>query len=165
LPIPTWSVGQVLASADVNSWFVPLFAFKAANTSRSSTTSPTSDPDLQLAVAANGYYQLNMMVGYEGANRGTGDLQWQFSLPSGGLRYAVSMQQVSTGNGVTNWFGPGSTQAASNGAGNGMALNLQGLFENGSSAGTFAFQWAQNTSSGTPTIVYSFSYMMLRRVS
>lgn len=42
---------------------------------------------------------------------------------------------------------------------NGGFVMLSGVVHNGANAGTFSFQWAQNTSDGTATVVRAGSYL------
>ena len=70
MPIPTWSVGQVLAASDVNNWFVPLTVVKPSDTARSSTTSMTNDPDLQLTLQGSATYMIQGVIFYDGPSAG-----------------------------------------------------------------------------------------------
>src|ERR1700733_4519961 len=80
--IPTWTPGEVLASADVNSWFVPLAGYKAGSTSRASTTAQSNDPDLIITVAANAIYEFVLWLNYEGGTQGSSDLKMGLAVPA-----------------------------------------------------------------------------------
>lgn len=163
--IPTWSSGQVLNASDVNSWLVPLLVVKPGDTSRSSTTTLTADPDLTFAVAASATYQWECYLDYEGGVQGNSDLKLQWSVPaSATMRFGS--QYVSSA-GATRVFDT-STQAStvtpgSNGAGVLQGIHMQGSVVTSSTAGSVTLTWAQNTSSGTATIVHAQSFLMAQR--
>src|SRR5258708_21076330 len=65
---PTWVTGQVLAAADVNSWFVPLVAYKNADQSVTSSTTLVNDSALHLTISAGANYLMHCYLDYEAAN-------------------------------------------------------------------------------------------------
>lgn len=160
----------MLTAADLDAWAVPLAAVKAADTSRTSVTTVTADPDLSLAVAANALYRFWMYLDYEGANTGTGDLKWSFSTPSGAtLRYQALFLQSGGGTAINQTIGFTNTgasvmSAASNGVANLMAVTMWGQLDTAASTGSLTLNWAQNTSSATSTIVHAQSSMTLDRI-
>jgi hypothetical protein len=166
--IPTWTPGEVLASADVNSWFVPLSVVKPGDTTITSSTTLASDPDLVLAVAASASYSVDCYIDYEGGVQGSSDLKWEWTGPSGA---GLSMTYFCIGTGGGGIVGNviialSSAQATgTNGGGTKMGLWMRGILNVSSTAGSFQFKWAQNTSSGTGTIVHADSHLMLRRVA
>ena len=71
-----------------------------ANTSRSSTTSLTLDPDLQVTVAANAVYEVRASIGYA-CNSTSAGIDFDFQVPSGSFSYTetepVSRPAAATG--------------------------------------------------------------------
>ena len=167
MAIPTWSVGEVLASADVNSWFVPLIGYKASDTSRSSTTSQTNDPDLIVAVAANAVYYFDLWLNYEGSTQGSSDLKLGMAVPaSATLKSSASYVNSSGGSVVEVYYNNGAAALVpgTNGAGNIRGFYMKGTVAISSTSGNVALSWAQNTSSGTATVLHAGSALKLRRI-
>jgi hypothetical protein len=167
MAIPTWTPGEVLASADVNSWFVPLAAVKGSDTSRSSNTTVASDPDLSLAVAANCTYVFSMYLDFEGGTTGASDLKFTWSVPaSTTMRYNIAYSTASPAVSVSNSFTQASIiSAATNGATVLQGLHAHGSIVTSSTAGNVVLQWAQNTSSGTATILHTQSHLYAFRIA
>jgi hypothetical protein len=166
VPPPTWSVGEVLASADVNSWFVPLVAIKASDTSRS-TTSQTNDPDLVITVAANATYEFRLWLNYEGPAQGTADLKLGLSVPaSATARTSNTYVNSSGGSVVEGYYASGGTALVpgTNGSGNIRGFRMVGTLVTSSTSGSLALSWAQNTASGSTTI-HTGSILKAWRVS
>jgi hypothetical protein len=165
LPIPTWSVGQVLAAADVNSWFVPLFVSKPANTSRTSNVTLANDPDLVLPVAAGATYQFNGMLDYEADV--TGDLRFTLVAPAAStLLFGFSGFTGADNATFNGGNASGGTGLIIGGGGAGVARSvfISGVLITTSTAGNLTLQWAQSVSSGTATIMHANSYLTARRV-
>lgn len=161
MPIPTWSVGQVLAASDVNSWFVPLAAYKTGSTNRS-TTSVTADPDLALTVAASAVYDVTAVIVYSAVTGSTG-LGWVFAVPSGASGFYGGVVNVS---GVG--FSDVGAQWTTAGVAGTPAATVQSIFISGTlvmsgTAGTFSFNWASNTG-GNTVQVQTGSKLLARRI-
>src|SRR5262249_36210252 len=145
-------------SADVNNWFVPIVGLKTGDTSRASNTTPSADPDLSVTVAASATYELRAMLVYQ-ANHSPGDLQIQWSLPSGAtliwsLGNFPQASGVSVGTFTWNSLVTGTNASLSGaGAGTSVAAEISGTLTISSTSGTAALQWAQFGSSGTATIM------------
>lgn len=167
MAIPTWSVGQVLASADVNSWFVPIVTIKPSDTSRNNTTSMTNDPSLALALKAGCTYAISGVIFYSGPTAGSSDLKFTFNPPPGNNgQYFVGHQNLSgafAGAFQNSWLD--TVTANTNGVGTVMCLAFQGINAIGASDGNLQFQWAQNTSNATNTIVKAQSYLVAQRIA
>jgi hypothetical protein len=164
MAIPTWITGEVLTASDVNRWFVPLAIKKTSNTSRSSTTSITSDPQLVLAMDVNADYKFEALVLYDGASGG--DIQFRFAVPTGATMNftAIHDDASSTHVGFDIVYNNGSILTCSaTGAGNSRGLSMTGMVTTANTAGNLTFQWGQNTSNGTATTVEVGSYMYLQR--
>lgn len=166
MPIPTWSVGQVLASSDVNSWFVPIVVVKPADTPRNSTTSMTNDPDLVLPLKAGCKYEIRGVIFYDGPSAGSSDIQWTWTIPSGSAGKYWNTRQTVSGAfaGAFSWFWTDNPNANTNGVGSTMTLPFEGILSMGSSDGNLRFLWAQNTSNATNTHVQNNSYLIARRI-
>jgi hypothetical protein len=165
MPPPTWTVGEVLAAADVNAWFVPLVAVKTGDTSRTSTTTLAADPDLSIAVPTAGTWALHAYWNYEGGTMNASDLKTQLVFAAGTLRYHYVFQGPGGSANVGSTYSGGSTVAlATQGA-----LALCGATVNGTivtaTSGTLTLNWVQNTSSGTATVMHAQSAMHLQRIS
>lgn len=164
---PTILAGQKLTASLLSS-MQPLWAGKTASTSRSSTTTATADPELALTVEANAEYAFSAFIRYSGGQ--TGDLKCTFTGPSGssgswGARTMSttataatdSSEAIRTPNGTTKAIGNISTSVP-------QTFNVMGRLITSSTSGTFSFDWAQNTSDATATVIEADSYMTLIRV-
>ncbi|HEX8006590.1 MAG TPA: hypothetical protein VF482_09210 [Trebonia sp.] len=160
MPIPTWSVGQVLAASDVDNWFVPLAAYKTGNTTRSAT-SLASDPDLTLNVAASAVYDVRCYVLYSGA-AATG-MNFGFTAPAGVSGSYGTLYNVSgTGTTGSAWVWSATPNTAGTPAGNSLII-IEGTLITGVTAGVLAFQWASNTGGNNVTVING-SKLTARRV-
>jgi hypothetical protein len=173
MPIPVWVPGQVLASADVNSWFVPQAVVKASNTGRTSATI-AADPALTVTLAAGALYEVRCMIFYNGLNAG-GYLQWNWTVPSGGAFNYLPWYplqgggvdlgyQVATVAGVEVAAGVTVGPAFTGGTGVIKSAWMTGL-ANGGSGGPLTFNWGQAVSNGTATTVQTNSYLIAQRIS
>lgn len=164
---PTWTVGQVLAAADVNTWFVPLIGVKASDTSRSNTVAQTNDPDLTVAVAANATYRILMWLNYEGGTQGASDLKIGMAVPaSATLRTSCTYVNASGGAVVEVYYASGGTALipGTNGPGNIRGFRMVGTLITGASSGSLAVSWAQSTSSATATTLHTGSVLEAWRI-
>lgn len=157
-----------LLDADLLMSMLPIAARKTVSTSRASTTTATADPELQAQVAANAEYAFAAYIRYVGGQ--TGDMKCAFTGPSGssgswgartmstGATLATdSSDAIRTPIGTTKAIGNISTTA-------GQTLNVTGRLITSSTAGTFSFDWAQNTSDATATSIEADSWFMLWRL-
>ena len=147
--------------------FPPLPAYKASDTSRSTTTTLTGDPDLQVGVDANGRYFFWLFLDYEGGTQGASDLKLEWSGPSG---TTIAWTPIYIGNaGAQNVGSLGGTTATvvagTNGSGNKRALVAVGTVFVSSTGGMLELTWAQNSSSGTATVLHGQSAMVLLRMA
>src|SRR4029077_18431567 len=168
MPVPTWAVGQVLSAADVNSWFVPLSAIKTADQSVTSSTTFINDTELLVPIIAVGSYQFEAFLVFEGGTAGSSDIKWRVGVPVGtNVRYTWTGWNntgsvARSGDGQTAGDTPSSATA---GVGNEHGVIMIGTVVAGVNAGNMQLQWAQNTSSGTSTIVHAQSCLVLRRIA
>jgi hypothetical protein len=173
MPVPTWSVGQVLAASDVNNWFVPLTVIKPSTTSRASTTTLTADPALTLTLSAGASYEVHGLIFYTGLNAG-GYLGFNWTVPaSGAFSYlaTVAMQGGGVDGGYNNnvagvEYGAATTVGPCWTQGPGVLLcaQISGL-ATGGTGGALTFNWAQFVSNGTATTINQNSYLIATRIS
>jgi hypothetical protein len=148
---------------------LPISAAKTVSTSRASNTTATADPELQALVEANAQYEFTAYIRYSGDP--TGDLKCAFTGPasssgSWGARTMDTAATTSTGAsqairtpiGTTKSIGNISTSAP-------QTFNVQGRLITSSTPGTFSFDWAQDVSNATATVIESDSWMMLWRIA
>lgn len=160
----SFSVGEVLASADLNEYCVNThFAFKNSNTTRTSAPNATNDPDLTLPVEANVIYFMQCeLVFNSGATPG---FQYSFSVPAGttlgGTFWARSAGVTSSAN-----LGLLTTLSGfADGGVNDSGVSFMGYVNTGSATGNLVVQWGQETSSATNTVLKTGSCLFLRRVA
>ena len=146
---------------------LPLTVMKPSDQSLTSNTTLANDTALVLPVSvANANYLFDCYLDYEGGTQGASDIKWQWTVPSGAtLRYNAVL--VGPGGGFTqNTYLAGSTVVAgTNGAGNLRGIIMTGSLDMSSTTGSLQRQWAQNSSSATPTIVHAQSSLRLVRVA
>jgi hypothetical protein len=171
MPMQVFTVGQVLSAADTNEYFVNTrYASKPSDTSRISTVTLAADPDLTLPVDANKTYMVESFVQYT-AIAGTGDIKATWSAPAGATFNGMGTGvMISSGNYQEFAYGPtgnllSTTVAYDGGGALLMSFRLSGMLVVSSTSGSLTFNWAQNTSNGTATVVKAGSSMFLRRVS
>jgi hypothetical protein len=167
MAVPVWVPGQVLASADVDTWFVPLAAVKAGDESATSNTTLHNDLDLHVPVAASSTYEFSCYLFFQ-AFAG-GDIKWTWTGPAGIVLVYDALHNEGGGtllNASATTYGLASAgTAAGGGAGVNEALVMRGTCIVSGTAGSLQLQWAQQTSSGTATIVKAGSHLVLRRIA
>ena len=164
MPLPTWIPGEVLAAADVNSYFVPTAVVKPSTTARASNTTLTADPALTINLAAGGLYEIRCMIFYNGGNA-VGYLSWDWTVPSTGsfvylASYAAQGGGSDTGYSIGTVAGSYNASSSVNGpawtsgTSNPWCCYMTGL-ANGGTGGALTFNWAQTASNGTATAAVS----------
>lgn len=167
---PTFLAGQRITAALLTS-AQPLVARKTADTSRASTTTFAADPHLTFSVEANAVYIWHGWIKYFADP--VPDLQVNFTAPTGSLG---EWHQIAAGSGATttnttgqsvrlesndivsgrNWYGVSDWD---------LGAVIHGTLRVGPTAGTFALQWAQTSSSATATILYTDSWISMQRIA
>lgn len=163
---PTILAGQAYTAGLIQG-FAPLGAWKTSDTSRASTVTLTSDPDLTLNVVANAFYKFKCYLDFE-AVAGTGfGIQWQWAVPAGStLRYHLVCNSTSATPVVANTLQATDIgSSAGNGPGSLQGAEMTGTLFTSTLAGAITLQWAQATSSATATIVHAQSFMELGRLA
>jgi hypothetical protein len=127
---------------------------KPANTARTSNTTLTSDPDLQFSVAANTTYAISCTIFYD--TQATPDFKYATTGPTATLARAAHSYLAPGSTTYTNAMSTATAGIASTaitaGTGSGV-VTFDITLQNGATAGTWAFQWAQNTSNAAATTV------------
>jgi hypothetical protein len=156
MAVPTWIPGQVLTASDVNTWFVPIIAYKTAGTTRN-TLSPALDPDLGINLpVASAYYEVTGGIGY---NCASGGISWNFVLPFGGTgNYSVAAQMGGPAAVSSSWGGIVTGSSSTVGG-----LLIKGIFATGGTGASLGFSWASNSGPSSLTVNTS-SYLKAVRV-
>ena len=168
MAVKQWAAGDLATAADMNAWTVPLFAYKTANESVTSSAALQNDDHLVLPVAANAVYQVQAYLRYEGAT--AGDLSCDFTLPaSAALQLGVfglhtTATTTTDVHVITAYNGTGLMAFGALGAGTDCSAFFNGTFTTAGTAGNLQFRWAQSVSSGTATIMKQYSYLKAVRV-
>lgn len=166
----TFVAGEVLTAADVNEYLVnSRYIRKASDESVTSSVTLQDDNELVISLDASETYELLLVATFVGAT--AGDFKWQVTGPAGATLCTASngIQTAGTGSGddltegynqalpITQTYGALPAQKS--------ALYIHGLLVVAGTAGNLTLQWAQGTSSATPTTVHAGSFVILRRVS
>lgn len=162
--IPIGTAGQVLRSFGAG--VVPSFStlvsggYKTANQSVTTSTTLVDCTGLSFAIDANA--TMNFILDFASTAHASGGMKWAFTIPSGATgkvtgqgnnTAATDSVSVTTGFGATS--GVVATQKS----------RLFGTIVNGANAGTVQFQFAQNASFGTSTIVLADATITAYRVA
>jgi hypothetical protein len=153
-----------------------LFVYKAADTTRASTTTLADDPDLAVTLEANSVYEFEALLFYESPSACA--IKWSPNF-TGTTTFIKWLTEQGHNN--TTAFGsmhtvyyqgvydvePGATPPGWT-AGYGSFVGygrVRGLISVGASGGTFAMQWAQQNSSATAATLYKGSFMRVKKVA
>ena len=147
MAVKQWSVGDVLTAADMNSWTVPLAAYKTATTNRTTLTLAI-DPDLQFTIpTANSFWEITASVIYTGS---AGSFKWSWTVPTGfGGGYTVALPQSTPLLPLGEAWG---ATAASATDGTTYGIHVHGMLSIGSTTGTFGINWASNSGPNSLTV-------------
>lgn len=144
---------SIQAAADVLA-NAPLTVLKNASTSRASTTTLAADPNLTVPLPAYGAKRVKGRIKYSAG--ATGGLKYRVTGPAGAtvqidrFAFAPGASALSALGADTAFHS--SDIAVTGGAGSGW-IDLDMTAYAGANAGTIAFEWAQNASDATATIV------------
>jgi hypothetical protein len=137
--------------------------------SRSNTITKTADDYLVVAVEANATYEIECLLTYTGGATGATNLRWNWTGPTG-AEWEVGHWYFNTSNAFTYEYhddSSGDAIAYTTGTANGnqRPVVIKGTLYTGANAGNFSLVWAQGTSSGTTTRLWSGSRLTLRKVA
>lgn len=142
--------------------------YKASATSRNTTVTPTIDPDLQFAVAANEVWEFEFLgfVSNSGAAPG-----FRHGLGGPASPTSINWKAFMETNGAQNVASTGITTSFQTNwqVGNPGAVDLlvvtRGTLINGANAGTVGLYWAQETSDAANTILMAGSRLVATRMA
>ena len=170
---PAFFVGQRLTATLLQS-AQPITAWKTTSTSRPSTTSRTADPDLQLPVEASALYTLRyFFIVSCSANSSGFSMSWTFPAGASGTHSFSGLQHTAGSVPTASSQDVNTTFDMSTGTGTGIIASgtqpvtgVQGIgfLDMSSTAGTFALNWAQLTSSANATVLNAGSFIELSRI-
>lgn len=134
---------------------------KSANEARNTNTTLADDGALVFSMAASTKYRIRCRVWYDTA--ATPDFKYAIAGPASPTLVRIERRSCIAGGTPANVTGldqaaVGSTALAGAGTVAGL-VSFEAIWHNGSNAGTFSFQWAQNTSNGSDTTVLAGSYL------
>lgn len=133
---------------------------KSSDESITSDNTLSNDAALTFSMAANTTYTARLVVFFDSG--ATEDFQYAISAPASPTYVRIRRRHFPPGSTTaTNAMDTAATSATSiTGSGTtGGFIEADIIWQNGANAGTFAFQWAQNTSGGTATIVRAGSFL------
>lgn len=159
---------NILAGVDVTSAAlnqIGSYVYKTANTSRPSTTTPTDDPHLTMAVEASSVYAIEMFWKFS-TSGSTGGFKYAFGLPTGATFDAEFDATESSGSNYE--FVVDSTSShtgnVNSGATTRVVATIKGQLTT-TDAGTFAFRWSQVSSDAAATIVYAGAWLKVSKIA
>lgn len=178
MPIKDFAFLESPPASDFNRYFMQQeFVRKPSNESVASSTTVQDDDDLFFVPILNTNYWITMYIIYDGPGPDpgvtAGDLKISWSVPTGSTFNYVSDAIVSGATGGvydvsrTAQIAPagGTPGAGTLGTGSPAVALVKGIFQMGSTAGTFRFRWAQITSSATAVTVRANSCLIARRLT
>jgi hypothetical protein len=148
-----------------------LFARKAGDTSRASTTTYADDPDLTVPVAASAVYRVDCGLFYVSSSQTAGDFKAQVVGPSGAALQGTVVGLAAGATTVADDLVSGLTLTTGLSVGVVFTADpynpchITGVLVTAGTAGTFKVQWSQNVSHATATVLKANSYLALSRVA
>lgn len=143
-----------------------LFAYKAADTAR--TTGTGDDPDLTFTVAANAVYRVHgaLRVNTTDATNADINVDWTVPASAGGFWVGVGQPTGATGtDGTVRMQGSAIDASRAYGAivsaGNELAIVIDAILIT-ASAGTYALNWSRTGGSGTLTLMQHSHLELIR---
>ncbi len=148
-----------------------VYARKAGDTSRATTTTLADDPDLTVTVAASAVYDVRINLAYHSTSQSAGDFKCQLVAPSGAAFQGSVHTYTALGTGTGDDVASGVSLSGALSCGVVATADpfnpclIVGLLVTGGSGGAFKVQWAQNASSGTATVLKTNSYLVAQRLA
>jgi hypothetical protein len=159
---------------------VPVYIFKAAAESVTSSTTMQDDNDLQFTIVANQRYEFDFNLNVSGSSSGDIRTQWAVPASSSGLKWCQGPANAgdtagSTTGASTGWVARDDTNMRTSCHGHTTSLSYH-LETNGSAVrewgwiestvgGLVKLQWAQQVSNATATTMGATSYLRVTRIS
>lgn len=141
---------------------------KTADESVTSNTTPQADDELLFAIGANEVRTARFVVFFTAATGG--DLRFNISGPSGSSgRYGFHGLAVSAASDTSDLRATsdalGSDSAIGGAGATAVTLIIEALVATGATPGNVTFNWSQQSSSGTATVVLADSFLIAERAS
>lgn len=170
--LPTFNAGTEPTASQWQT-LLPVFVRKLSDQTVTSSTTLVNDTALVTpTLAANTTWDLDMFLIYTaGGAASTNGIKFGFSGPSGAVLDWVPYSKIDTDGTQTAaavWLIRRSITDTIPSGGSGttnMCAHIRGVLKLSTTAGVLQFQWAQNTSNATGTVVKGASSMTLRQVA
>jgi hypothetical protein len=158
-------IQEIGASDSLNIANVPSFGLikKIADQSKASNTTLANDDTLFFSMAANTKYSIRIRI--FGVAPATPGFKYQIVGPASPTLVLIETATRApagsslTVSGTTASAFPAASTAITGNATSHFFLEIDVVVQNGVNAGTFAFQWAQNASNATASIVRAGSHL------
>lgn len=177
MPWADFTAGQTLTAAKLNelaSYAVPISATKASDTSRNTTASPSSDPELSIVLPANATYEWSADCLVSSAANAAGDFRirmaWTNTATVTWRAMGLDISLASSTAGTVNAAGTAGdatspTSDVTFGASTAVsAPRLFGEITTGGSPVTLTVEWAQSASNANNTSLLIGSRLWARRI-
>lgn len=145
-------------------------AYKTSDESRASTTTVTQDGALNVTIPSTGTYIFQAFIVYQTLQAAGFQAGFTFSGTTTASLYSINALSgggtTDTGSAryVANAFGSPTNFTSGAGAGVSIVAFGEGSFV-ATTTGTLRFNWAQQTSNATATVVKAGSYLILTRIA
>lgn len=143
---------------------------KSSSTPVTANTVLAADPHLTTSLPPSSTFRFRFIVVYDADT--AGDFQWGLTGPSGATAVVSAFGLPSSATGNTGSMKVSASSSITftdtyGGAGVGTKVRteIEGTVTTSTTAGAFALQWAQGTSSASATTVYAGSFLTLEQIS
>lgn len=142
--------------------------FKTADQTKNTDAVLADDAALLFPVLANTKYAFRMRVFFD--TTAAADFKYAIAGPAAPtlariVHKAIDPTALTTLGTTSAVAAVGSTALAAGAGTTGGYIEIEGIWHNGANAGNVSFQWAQNTSNGSDTIVRAGSYVEVKQLS
>lgn len=169
----TFSAGQYVNLASLLEQLVPSFVQKGSDETVTSNTTLQDDDELFLSLPV-ATWEITGVIWIFSASTTAGDFKCAFTFPTGTLSYSATGYHVNyaavDGSRDIESFGVVGSSSSPSGtvslgcvAGVSLPVQIRGTLVN-SVAGTLGFQWAENSSNSTSTLVKAGSWLKAQRL-
>lgn len=145
----------------------PIGVRKASDQTQSATTVLLNDTELFVSVAASVTYSFELVIVYEAGT--TADYKWALTFPTGSVvSWGAHLPDTALAYlpvGYSSYTSGTATGIGGAGIGSARSMVVNGVIVVGGSAGTFRYQWCQNTSTVENTKTAAGSTLVLRQMT
>lgn len=142
---------------------MPITARKTTNETVNAVGALQNDDELFVAVDASCVYHMELRISYTSGL--TPDLKIGWTYPTGTtIRWSGVDSDTAGALRITGNMIETSTPAIC-GSGGDLCADYTGVVITGVNAGTLQFQWCQNTSTASNSVVYAGSFLTIKRVA